>query len=53
MPRIHLPKGSLLVGVGFVTLAVAFAVRVVFALVMPAMGAETGWTALSSAASAR
>ena len=46
MARVILPSGSALVGVGFATLATAFSIRVVFALAMPAIGSDTGWSSL-------
>lgn len=54
MRQLHLPAGSVLIGAGFLTLAIAFADRVLFALVMPAISSETGWgtVLLSSAMSA-
>jgi len=39
-----LPAGSGLIGVGFITLAVAFSLRVMFALAMPFIAAETAWS---------
>ena len=44
MASLRLPHGSMLIGVGFVTLAAAFSIRVVFALAMPLIGSDTGWS---------
>ena len=39
-------NGSILVGVGFLTLGVTFSVRVMFALAMPFIRADTDWDPL-------
>lgn len=44
MARVALSHGSALIGVGFVTLAAAFSIRVAFALAMPSIGSDTGWS---------
>ena len=42
----RITNGSILVGVGFLTLGVTFSVRVMFALAMPFIRADTGWDPL-------